>query len=76
MLVGAQQPQWQYRTLDLAEFPHKMSNIDVLNAAGGEGWELVAIAVNGVAILKRPVVEDAPPRRRRGNLPSMIEPRR
>jgi hypothetical protein len=36
-------PQWQYHTIYLAEIPRGSDAIDVLNDAGGEGWELVGI---------------------------------
>jgi hypothetical protein len=36
-------PQWQYRTIYLNEIPRGSDAIDVLNEAGGEGWELVGI---------------------------------
>lgn len=46
--------QWEYQTIDLIDLPKRTSLLDALNAAGGQGWELVAIALNNVAILKRP----------------------
>jgi hypothetical protein len=51
-------PQWQYSAIDLNENP----GIDVMNDAGGEGWELVTIT-NNIAYLKRQIEEpaDAPP---------------
>jgi len=35
--MGAQQPRWEYRNIDLADVPSKMSTLDLLNAAGAEG---------------------------------------
>lgn len=43
---------WQYLQLDLNELPRGASEIDVLNRAGREGWELVTIR-NEHAIFKR-----------------------
>jgi hypothetical protein len=48
-------PQWEYEKLDLNDTPRKASEIDVLNNAGQDGWEIVAITPNNVAFLKRPV---------------------
>jgi Domain of unknown function (DUF4177) len=45
--------QWEYQKLDLNDLPRKADDIDVLNDAGKDGWELVAITANNVAILKR-----------------------
>jgi hypothetical protein len=57
--------QWQYMKLDLNEVPRKAQEIDPLNHAGKEGWELVTI-VNGIAYLKREVPAQAPgPKRAR-----------
>jgi hypothetical protein len=46
-------PRWQYRVIDLSDLPREADDIDLLNAAGDEGWELVAITINAVAYLKR-----------------------
>jgi hypothetical protein len=48
-------PQWQYRTINLGDLPRGEDEIDVLNDAGEEGWELVRIAANNVAYLKRQI---------------------
>jgi hypothetical protein len=61
---------WEYLTIDLADLAPKTNAVDVLNDAGGKGWELIAIMINGVAYLRRQVDDpaDAPddrPRRRR-----------
>ena len=50
-------PQWQYHTIYLAEIPRGSDAIDVLNDAGGEGWELVGITANNIAYLKRQVAQ-------------------
>lgn len=44
---------WQYQQLDFKQLPPRVSEIDALNRAGEDGWELVAITVNNLAILKR-----------------------
>jgi hypothetical protein len=58
-------PQWEYRTIHL----NATDEIDLLNDAGEEGWELVAIAANNVLYLKRqiaqPVAVSARPSRRK-----------
>lgn len=45
---------WEYRVIHLAEVPAKLTIVDVLNAAGNEGWELVGVT-SLAAFLKRPV---------------------
>jgi hypothetical protein len=52
-------PQWQYRKIDLSSHDPRADGIDLLNAAGRDGWELVIITSNHIAYLKRPVVEAA-----------------
>ena len=44
---------WQYRQLDLNSLPRNASEIDILNRAGEEGWELVTITQTNLAIMKR-----------------------
>ena len=44
---------YEYRKIDLGTVPAKLSDIDVLNDAGKDGWELVAIAANYCAYLRR-----------------------
>jgi hypothetical protein len=45
---------WEYSKIDLNSPPKKLSDIDFLNDAGAEGWELIAITATNAAILKRP----------------------
>ena len=52
-------PHWEYRKINLNELLRKTDDIDVLTDAGAKGWELVAIAPNNIAYLKRPL-EDPP----------------
>lgn len=58
--------------LDLNDAPRRGAEIDVLNRAGDEGWELVGIASNNTAYLKRPIEEPAraPSEFSRGAMPS------
>jgi hypothetical protein len=57
--------QWEYLRLDLNEAPRRGGETATLNTAGKEGWELVAVTGNGVAILKREVAEPAKARGRK-----------
>jgi hypothetical protein len=56
--------EWEYRKLDLNDAPRRGDDIDVLNRAGSEGWELVAVTGNGVAYLKREIAGPKPGRRK------------
>jgi hypothetical protein len=47
-------PHWEYRKIILGEFLGNRE-VDALNDAGKEGWELVGISANSVAYLKRQV---------------------
>ena len=47
--------QWEYLRLDLNAVPRRGNEIDVLNGAGSDGWEIAAVSRNGVAILKREI---------------------
>jgi hypothetical protein len=46
-------PTWEYRKIDLDASPHAMSDVELLNAAGKEGWEVVHVTDNNAAYLKR-----------------------
>jgi hypothetical protein len=52
-------PQWEYEKIDLNDTPRKSNEIDVLNDAGQDGWELIALTPNNHAILKREVPQVA-----------------
>jgi len=52
-------PKWEYDKLDLSSISAKVEDIDILNDAGRDGWELVAITGNNMAYLKR-VLADSP----------------
>ena len=60
-------PEWEYSRINLNEVPRRTDDIDVLNDAGKEGWELVTITANNIAFLKRQIDEPArtPPVRRK-----------
>ena len=46
-------PQWEYSKIDLSNLPPRIDDVDLLDDAGREGWELVGIAANNFAYLKR-----------------------
>jgi hypothetical protein len=58
-------PQWEYRKIDLNNVSAKLSDLDALDDAGKDGWELVSITANNVAYLRRSVEDPnaAPPPR-------------
>ena len=58
--------EWEYRKIALNQLSPKTADVDVLNDAGDEGWELVAILPNNVAYLKRQVGESVPETTARG----------
>jgi hypothetical protein len=53
-------PQWEYRKINLNGLPRRTEDIDVLTDAGEQGWELIAVAPNNMAYLKRPIESSAP----------------
>src|SRR5262245_59592442 len=46
-------PDWEYRKLHLNQHTPRGDGLDLLNAVGAEGWELVSITSNNIAYLKR-----------------------
>jgi hypothetical protein len=48
---------WEYRKIDLNLHRPQGDELDLLNAAGAEGWELVGITSNSIAYLKRELEE-------------------
>ena len=52
-------PQWEYSKIDLNNVPAKSSDLDTLDDAGKDGWELVGITANNCAYLKRPLDDAA-----------------
>jgi hypothetical protein len=53
--------QWEYRKLLLNEHSHREDDLGLLCDAGERGWELVAIAPNNVAYMKREVLRSPDP---------------
>src|SRR5262245_55761332 len=49
--------EWEYRKLYLNQHSPRGDDLEVLNAAGAAGWELVGITGHNVAYLKREVGE-------------------
>ena len=54
--------EWEYRKIDLNQHRPQGDELDLLNAAGADGWELVGITSNNFAYLKRELEELAPAR--------------
>jgi hypothetical protein len=48
-------PDWEYRKIDLNQQRPRHDELDLLNSAGADGWELVSITANNLAYFKRPV---------------------
>jgi hypothetical protein len=65
--MSASMSEWEYIKIDLNDLPRNTRGIDLLNGAGKEGWELVALTSNNIAFLKRPV-------RRRTSRPAASAP--
>jgi hypothetical protein len=51
--------QWEYHKLHLNDLPEQADEIDILNDAGKDGWELITITPNNMAILKRQITRAA-----------------
>ena len=68
--------RWEYTKIHLSELPRQGDDVDLLNDAGNNGWELVGITSSNIAYLKRLVAEAAPQvvektvRRRRASSPT------
>jgi hypothetical protein len=52
--------QWEHRKIDLNNAPRKADDIDLLNDAGNDGWELIVITPNNIAYMKRELETIAP----------------
>lgn len=48
---------WEYRKIDLNQQRPRGDELELLNAAGADGWELVGITSHNIAYLKRSVEE-------------------
>lgn len=48
-------PQWEYNKIDLSNVSARSDDVDLLDQAGRDGWELVSITPNNIAYLKRQV---------------------
>ena len=57
--------KFEYHKIDLSTVTLKLSDVDVLNDAGRDGWELVSISANHMAYFKRAVPAVKPPPARR-----------
>jgi hypothetical protein len=53
-------PEWEYRKIDLGDVPRNTSDLDLLDKAGEEGWELVVITSNNIAYFKRQIRKQSP----------------
>ena len=45
--------EWEYLKIGLNQHGPKGNELDLLNAAGAQGWELIGITSNSIAYLKR-----------------------
>lgn len=45
--------EWEYMRVDLGQTSNKLTEVDVLNAMGREGWELVLVTPHNHAFFKR-----------------------
>jgi hypothetical protein len=62
-------PQFEYRAIDLGDLPPRTDEVMLLNAAGADGWELVAVTSNNIAYLRRQIEDPAHPANK-GGLPA------
>jgi len=54
--------EWEYRKINLNDHGQRGNELDMLNAAGADGWQLVGITSNNIAYLKRSLEGEAPKR--------------
>jgi hypothetical protein len=52
--------EWEYSKVDLNDLPRRVEEIDLLNDAGAEGWEVIMITPNRIAYLKRLIERPTP----------------
>jgi len=62
--------QWEYSKIDLNNVPAKASDLDALDDAGKDGWELVGITANNIAYLKRTLQDPMSASRPRAKAPA------
>jgi len=48
---------WEYRKIDLNDPPREATDLDLLDKAGADKWELIVITVNSIAYMKRPIAK-------------------
>jgi len=53
ILEPAKMAAWEYRKINLNDLPRGAMDLDLLDKAGGDDWELVVITINSIAYLKR-----------------------
>jgi len=64
LVIGKEGDPWEYTKIDLNNVPRKTDDIDLLNGAGSDRWELVGITTNNIAFLKRLIEEPGPSKQR------------
>ena len=69
-------PQWEYRKINLNDVPRKTDDVDLLNVAGEQGWELFGVTANNIGYLKRPVPEPPLPPKTRSKTGTLTGDRR
>jgi hypothetical protein len=67
--------EWEYHKIDLNDVPSKSEDVDLLNNAGRDGWELIEITSNNFAYLKRQREELAPAKEAPPQIRSTPKPR-
>jgi DNA-binding protein H-NS len=58
--------EWEYRKIDLTQHRPGSDELELLNVAGAQGWELVGVTASGIAYLKRRLEEPVSPQPRSG----------
>jgi hypothetical protein len=46
---------WEYRKIDLSGINPRSDDVELLNDAGQDGWELLTITANNIAYMRRSV---------------------
>jgi hypothetical protein len=63
--------EWEYLKIDLNQRGAREDELDLLNRAGADRWELVGISATNIAYLKRSVDETTSPVVRNGQHPAL-----